>query len=456
MIKRFLTILATSGIGVIAMGQQTPPVQPKTVDPPKLVPLVVPSLPAKNQVIANAPLSASEAVKVALAHFPQVAIARANVLAAHGQEIQTAAALNPTVSITGSGQLSTSIKAGNGLVVAAPSDVSGQIALNQLVFDFNRTRDMVRQSQALERASSKTYDQTLQDVALQTKQDFYSYVQAKQQSTVQEANVKSRQAQVDLTQATVNAGTGEPSDLVTAKTLLSQGVITWSQAQIAEKNALIKLATDMGIDPRTPINIEPSTETNVTLPTDLNTLVDLGLKQRPSILSGIESLRAAGYAVSVARKTDVPSISFQAGFQAEGRSNPLDTETGFVALTLNWTLIDGGLRAGSVITAKANQTVAAETLRQTSQSVVQDISNALVAVQATRQQIPVADAEVANAQEGIRLSEGRYRAGVTTFQEVITAQAALVQAQTDQVNAVAALAIALSSLDHAIGKWPVN
>ncbi len=95
-------------------------------------------------------------------------------------------------------------------------------------------------------------------------------------------------------------------------------------------------------------------------------------------------------------------------------------------------------------------------LRQASQTVISDVSNAVVGVQAARQQIPIATSEVADAQEGVRLAEGRYKAGVTTFQEVITAQANLVTAETDQVNSIAALAIALSTLDHAIGKWPIS
>jgi len=457
MIKRSLLIIAMSCVWVCAFGQQTPPIQPKTVDTPKLTDLVLPELPAKGQLIANAPLTAAEAVKIALASQPLVGIAKAAADSLHGQTLQTKSLLNPTVTATGTRTQGQTFKTGTeGLFLIVQSDFETDLALNQLIYDFNKTRDMVRQSQALENAGYRTYDQTLQDVALQAKTDFYSYVQAQQQSKVQEANVKSRQAQVDLTQATVNAGTGEPGDLVNAKTLAAQGVLLWSQAQLAEKAAKLKLATDMGIDPRTPIVVNPSSETDVTLPPDFNTLVDQGLKQRPTILSAIQTLKAAGYGVSVARKSNVPSINFQAGFETIGINNPFDAQDGFISLTLSWTLIDGGLQLGKVRQAKAEKTSAAESLRQATLGVISDVSNALVSVQAARQQIPVADAEVTDAQEGVRIALGSYKAGVTTFQAVITAQAALVQAQTDQVNAVAALATALSTLDHAIGKWPLN
>jgi len=470
MTSRWLIIIVAGGISSSAFAQQTPPIQPKTVDTPKLVPLVVPSLPKGNEIIANAPLTAVEAVKIALAHQPSVFISKASADALKGQRIQTQSLLNPTVVAGGSATRNQSFGSSQGGAAGGgtqgggataggsrnETQLSADVTLNQLIFDFNKTRDMVRQSQALESAGYKTYDQTLQDVALQAKQDFYAYVQSRQQTKVQEANVKSRQGQVDLTQAEVNAGTGEPSDLVTAKTLLAQGTITWSQAQQAEAVAKVKLATDMGIDPRTPVTIADSAEADVTLPEDANSLVDLALKQRPTILSAIDSLKAAGYGVSVARKTNVPTINLQAGFQTSGSPAIFDNPGGFVSLTLNWTLIDGGFQLGKVQEAEANRTSAAQTLRQVSQNVISDVSNAVAGVQTARQQIPIANSEVADAQEGVRLAEGRYRAGVTTFQEVITAQAALVQANTDQVNAVAALAIALATLDHAIGKWPLG
>ena len=457
MIKRSLLVVALGCVWGSGFAQQTPPVQPKTVDIPKLSPLISPSLPAGKEMIANAPLTASEAVKIALAHQPQIAIAKAAADASHGQTLQNQALLNPTLGVTATGTHSQTFQTATSSSQVGPqSTMVGTIAFNQLIFDFNKTRDLVRQSQAIERAGYRTYDQTQQDVALQAKNDFYAFVQAQQETKVQEANVKSRQAQLDLTQATVNAGTGEPSDLVSAKTLAAQAVLAWSQAQQAENVARVKLATDLGIDPRTPIVVSPSVEENVTLPTDTNALVDLALKQRPTILSAIESLKAAGYGVSVARKSQVPTLNFGAGFETEGPSNPFDGQYGYVSLTLNWSLIDGGVQLGKVRAAEAEKSSAAAQLRLASLSAIQDVSNAVVGLQSARQQIPVAESEVANAEEGVRLSEGRYKAGVTTFQEIITAQAALVTAETDKVNAIAALAIALATLDHAIGKWPLG
>jgi len=452
---RWLYTLAAIGSCSFALGQQTPPIQPKTVDTGQVPPLTLAGPPKPDEHIANAPLTVDEAVRIALAYQPQITISKSAADALHGQTIQTQAALNPTVAVTASGTRSQVLNNGGGggansANVGPFAQYTGQIALNQLIFDFNRTRDQVRQAQALELAGYRTFDQTQQDVILLVKQDFYAYVQAKAQVDVDTANVKSRQAQVDLTQAQVNAGIGEPADLVSAKTLLDQGQIQLIQANLALVTAAVTLTQEMGVDPRTPINVVSPTEDDSTLP-DSNALVDQALKQRPEILSAEATLKAAGYGVSVARKTDAPSISFSAGVATGGTNDPFTSQASFVTLSLSWTLIDGGLMRGAVKTAEAQKSSAAANLLLTSQSIVSDVSKAYIGVKAATQQIPVAKAEVANAQEGVRLAEGSYRAGVATFQAIITAQANLVTAQTDQVNAIASLAIARATLDHAIG-----
>ncbi len=446
------TVFATAA--AISSAQQTSPIQPKTVDAPKLPTIELTRPPSSVQIIANSPLTAAEAVRIALVHQPSLTIAKSSIEAAHGQTLQAKAGLNPTVNLTGSGtrsQILNNTTGASGAGGTVFDGLAGEVAMNQLIFDFNRTRDEVRQASALERSARRSYDQSVQDVILLVKQNYYAYVQAKQQVAVDIANLTSRQAQVDLTQAQLNAGLGAPADLVSAKTVYSQASLQLIQANQNVITASTTLANSMGIDPRTPIVLADSVEPTVG-DEDPNALVDIALKSRPEILAAQESFRAAGFGVSVARKTDAPSLSFGAGVSARGNDNPFDTETGFISLTFNWSLVDGGVKLGRVRTAEAQKKAAEAQLTQISLGVVADVARAFTNVKSINQQIATAASEVANAQEGVRLAEGRYKAGVATFQEVITAQANLVTAETDVVTAKADLAIAKATLDHAMGR----
>ena len=61
------------------------------------------------------------------------------------------------------------------------------------------------------------------------------------------------------------------------------------------------------------------------------------------------------------------------------------------------------------------------------------------------------DAEVANALEALRLVEGRYKAGLGAFLDVLDAQTAFIKADSNRVNARTSVDQARAALSHAIG-----
>ena len=62
-----------------------------------------------------------------------------------------------------------------------------------------------------------------------------------------------------------------------------------------------------------------------------------------------------------------------------------------------------------------------------------------------------ADAGISNAEEALRLATGRYNSGLGTFLDVLDAQAALLTARTQRVNAEMAVAQARAALARAVG-----
>ena len=275
-------------------------------------------------------------------------------------------------------------------------------------------------------------------------------MQDQQLVDVYTAEVKSTQDQLNLTIAELSAGLGVPSDVVTAAANLANATTSLVQARVNYLLARVSLAALIGVDPRTPLVLANSTEP-VSNSTDLNALVDSGLRNRPEILQAQETLRAAGYTVSVARKSLLPSINLTATVANAGPGSFIANDTGVLGISLNWTFFDSGLTAGEVAAAKASALEAKANLVSQTQAVVSDVSGAFVSLQSAQQLVDVAASAVANAQEGLRLSEGRYKAGVTTFVEVTQAQATLVTAQASQAQAQSSLQTARAQMARAIG-----
>jgi outer membrane protein len=395
-------------------------------------------------------LSVTEAVQIALERQRQIAIANANFGAAKGRTQQAGAGLNPTLAATTGYSSSNDIRGTSSSSSSSNSGFNSALTVNQLVFDFNQRRDQVRQAQALERVQLGNLTTTQFDLVLRVKQSFYAVSQSDRLVAVAESNVQSRTVQKAFAKARVEAGFGAPPDVVRAQTDEDQAILELVQARANATLSRVSLAQALGVDPRTPLQLTPSTEPDVP-ETDVSPLVEVALKQRPELLAAKESLRAAGFGVSVATKSNQPAIFANAGVTSRGESDPTGTVRGTFGLTLSWNLLDGGLQRGRVREARANEVAAKANYELQVQNVIADVATAFTNLRIAEQRVSLTRSQVTNALEGVRLATGRYRGGVGTFLEVTDAQAALVLAQTNQVNAETALQSQRAALQRAIG-----
>ena len=454
-------------------GGQTPPIAPKTVDTPVPPRVVIPTAPPTADVV-NKPLSADEAVRIALRKQPNVEVNRAGISAAQGRADQVRSALLPNlvlsagynnvtvISGAGSGSSSSGSTGGTGGTGTTGSSggsssgatgFTGQAVVRQLIFDFNHTRDLVRQASALTRAAEQNLTRVQSDLVAQVKQAYYQVLQNDRLVTVNQENLNNRQSQLDLAKARLNSGLGLPSDVATAQTTYSASVITLSTAQNGAAIARVNLAVLMGIDARTPIATveggEPPFPSD-----DVNALVDQALRQRPDVLQAQANVDANRHGVAAARTTNTPVVAGTLGFSSRGNSF-LPGDSGLtVGATVTFTPFDGGLTQGRVKEARANLDSAEAQLLGTRQSVTSDVAQAWLNLRTAEQRVATANLEVTNATEGVRIATGRYSTGLGLFLDIITAQSLLLTARTDLVNAQAQVDISRAALRRAIGTPP--
>jgi len=440
-----LILCSTAGLA-----QQTPPVLPKIQETP-LPPAV--TLPAPANVTADAPnrpLTADEAARIGLRRQPNITIARAGVIAAQGRDVQAKAGLLPTL---GTGASYTNVSLAPVASIPGGSVASGyQMTANvrQLVFDFNHTRDIVRQTSAQERSANASLTKVQSDTVLQIKQAFYAYAQNTRLVKVNEANVGNSQSHLALAQARLNAGLGLPADVVRAQTSVADAIFNLNLARNVASVAEVNLALLMGIDPRTPVEFADTDEATVAAD-DPGALTDEALKRRPEILGAYASLAAAGYSVSAAKTYNAPALSANAGWLQRGSDFPPGNKTLTYGVAMQWTPFDAGLTAGRVEEARANLLAAQAQLESVKLSVISDVSQAYLNLKTAEQRVVTAEAEVANAQEAVRLTEGRYKSGLGTFLDVLDAQTASATAGANRINAQSSVNQARAALAHATG-----
>ncbi len=184
------------------------------------------------------------------------------------------------------------------------------------------------------------------------------------------------------------------------------------------------------------------------LPSDL-------LLRRPDLQSAEQGLVAARADIAQVRTAYFPKLTLTAslGQQSQELSNLFNPASLFWSLLGN--LAQPVFRAGaidaSVAAANARQQQALAQYTQAVQSAFRDTYDALNNVQTGRGIATATEQRIAALKEGLRLSELRYKAGYSSYLEVLTAQRDLAQAQIGLVDTQRNQLFAVVSLYRALG-----
>ncbi|MEZ0324266.1 MAG: TolC family protein [Fimbriimonas sp.] len=450
--KGFVPLLLLAATSCLA---QTPPIKPQTPDIKVPPPIVLPGPNDPNVVVGRQPLAVEEAVAIALQRQVTIRAARAGIEAAAGRTQQSKSDLLSQFSANAGISDERRFRGQSG---GAPNRFSASVGVDQLLFDFGRTRTQVRQQEALERVSRFALERELQEVSLQTRLAYYNLVESIQAVTVSDSNLASRQRQYALAEARVESGLGSPADYVRAKTNLAESVLSLENARQSAIEDRVTLADQMGVDPRTPITpAETPLQSLTTLPSSpdpalLNTFVEEALKQRPEMAEAQQRLVAAGLGVAVAKLSNAPSVNLSGNVSTRGSDDPFQTSTGTLGVFLSWRFIDGGFTAGRTREARAQEEQAKAGLEDTSQLVINEVSRNLAAAISARNRVTLAEAQVANARELVRISEGRYRGEIGQFLEISDAQSSLFSAERNLNQAISDARRADARLQRALGR----
>jgi len=213
------------------------------------------------------------------------------------------------------------------------------------------------------------------------------------------------------------------------------------------RQAIVALNIAMAIDVDTPTQLvdnliyQPVTIDRLKLRAD-------SLRQRPEYRQAKLQQGAAEATERQTFRNFFPDITGTGAFG--GAQTPLN-EAWSVGLALNWSIFDGGNRIARYQEAKANTQGATARVKSTELDVIQNVEQAVIAVEEAQERILAAQTLVASAQENFRLAQGRFDAGVGTILELTDAQLALTQAQNTESQALADYRIALALLDRAVG-----
>lgn len=177
------------------------------------------------------------------------------------------------------------------------------------------------------------------------------------------------------------------------------------------------------------------------------------LARRPDLIAAQKNLVAALANVGVAEAQLYPALRFTGSLSTSaGNLGDLGTNIlGSLVSSLTGPIFQGGQLRARVDQQQATADAALSTYRQAVLVALQDVENALIAIDRTRRREgELAKAETA-ATESARLANARYESGLIDFQTLLNAQASMLNAQDSHTAALASRANASIQLFKALG-----
>lgn len=441
--KRLLVLLLLASAP--AHAQSTPP-----------VPLRLEPVPPPSQVrLPDAPglegfLTVEEAVRLALERQPDLRIPAAEVKAARGRTTQARSGLLPQIDLNTSYTGQDPLSGTSDERVRLFGGTQASLILNQLLWDFHRTSSRVGANRSREAAREADLAAARANVERDVRQAFHGFVAATDLAEVARMNLENQRRNVALATARWESGLGLPADVVRAQTAVATSTVSLNAASAQAANARVRLARQMGLDPRTPLQPAP-----VPMPEgaqgDLNAVIEQALQRRPEMQAAGREVEAARYALRAAHAANAPALSANAGLTSRGQNYPPESWFVQYGLSLTWPVFDAGLTAGLVEEAEGLLEAAEADLEVQRMDVVEEVVQAHVQLQTALDSLVAAAAGEANARESVRIAEGRYAAGLGSFLEVLDAQAALLNASNQHVQARLAAHTARAAFDRAAG-----
>ncbi|MBV9609900.1 MAG: efflux transporter outer membrane subunit [Acidobacteria bacterium] len=249
------------------------------------------------------------------------------------------------------------------------------------------------------------------------------------------STVKQYEQALDLTLSRFHGGIASEVEVEQARTILqttrAQAIdVAVLRAQYEHAVAVLmgKAPAEFSLPPL-PLSAPPP-RIPVSVPSEL-------LERRPDIASSERLVASANAQIGVAKSAYYPVISLGAsgGFESVSISTLLNGPSGIWSLGVSalGTVFDVGRRRALTDQAREAYDAQVATYKQTVLTGFQQVEDNLAAVRILENEAQVQQEAVAAAQHSLELSTIRYKGGVTSYLEVITAQNA---ALSDEVTAV--------------------
>ncbi len=305
---------------------------------------------------------------------------------------------------------------------------------------------------------------TSQQIVYLVQSAYLTVLRNRQLVRVSEENLKRDQRQLERIAESNRVGALSIGDVYRQQSIVAQDEVGVIGAQSTYDKSIADLLSLVGLQVSESYQIVDPSIPDSLAPADIDALKaksagfedirQRALAARPDLIGARESYSAAQSGVTAAWSNYFPSISASAGYNLSNTDFSLLSQSKGISwgVSLSWTIFDGFQTNRSIESAVATRRNAELTILQTQRNIDVDVKKALLDLDAAGKQYDASLSGVQSATQDSRVAQERYNLGSGTLVDLLTANAGLVNAQVNQVNATYNYIIAGRNLDYVVGE----
>jgi outer membrane protein len=400
-------------------------------------------------VNAQETLSLDDALRLALQNNGMARAALAEIDAADARLAAARANLYPSIDLSSS---TTRTRIEGGGAIADTTQRQNGFGLEWLLLDNGQRELRIRQSSRTAEATRQSTRDTLRRVLFQTARAYYEVLRRKELLQVADTAVRRAETLLEVAKAQAEVGTAPQKDVLQAEADLANARVQQIQARNALRLAETDLKRLIGWDAQKPLpaltvpDAPPSPDPTLSV----EQLWQRARLQRPDLRDAELRLQISRLGLDAARLNSLLRLQISArGFR---EYEPNSRTQGSLSIVASYPLFDGGLTRANLREAEASLQSAQFRLQQAERDAYAEVESALLSIREAFERLEASKIAVAAAQRNYDAAQESLREGVGTIVEVLTAQLALITAETNLVQATYDAAVAELQLRLATGE----
>lgn len=333
-----------------------------------------------------------------------------------------------------------------------------KLSLQQPLFTGFRLSSLKSAAEYNNKAVEFEHTKEINEEALRIHQAFWNYYKAQKVLQLVEENLKSLEKHLADTKNFLENGLVTRNDLLKLEVQYSNTELKKIEAKNAVELAKTAFNKSVGLPLNANTQIASEKPQSISVTTKFDDLLTEALQSREEIKSLEYKIKAGEKNIDAAQAGWFPSIFLFGDYyysKPNQRIMPLEDkfeDTWAVGVGLNWNIFDWGETSAKTIQAEQELIQAETTYQIIKENIELEVYKDYLTALSEFEKVNVSNKAVEQAEENYRITKDKYNQQLATSTDLIDAEVALLNAQTNLSNALVDLKLAKTKLEKSVGR----